>query len=117
MNLRPGRFRDKIWRTRRDPGARNDFGEFVPGRLRQVSFPATVQPMNLTDSDTAAGASLIGRLKVYAPQRSDDGTDATLRAASDGALADTVLFNGIEYTVEESVPWPTYVRATLLRES
>ena len=117
MNLRPARFRDKIWRTRRDPGARNDFGEFVPGRLRQVNFPATVQPMDLTDSDTAAGASLIGRLKVYAPQRSDDGNSPTLRAASDDAVADTVLYNGVQYIVEESVPWPTYVRATLLRET
>ena len=38
----------------------NVFGEFVPGAITEVEFPASVQPLALEDADLPA-ACLVGR--------------------------------------------------------
>ena len=75
---------------------RNDFGVFVPGTVEETTFRASIQPLGLEDADHAGGVQVSHRLNVYVPE-----PDA-LAAAFDEANADTVIVDGLEYSVEES---------------
>ena len=106
------RFPDSITRLRETPADRNSAGEYVEGATVEINFPASVQPMSLTDADIAGGASLVERYKIYVPE-----ADA-LRAAFDDSTADRVMIDGREFVVEESRSWAgSHTRATILRAS
>ena len=62
------RFPNQVIRRRQGPGARNQYGEFVPGQVVETVYPARVLPLTLEDSDFAGGVSLLERLKVYVPR-------------------------------------------------
>ena len=110
------RFPDEVTRKRVLAGYRDQHGEYVPGRTVEHVFRASVQPLSLEDTDTAAGVSLIERLKVFIPL-ADGSTVSPLRAADDTVNADKVEYRGVTYDVVESWSWPNHVRATLLRET
>ena len=111
MTLAARRFPDSITRRRGMPGFRNDFGEYVPGNVMEVTFRATVQPLGVEDLDLPEGSRLSDRRKVYVPV-----PDALVAAFGD-AQADTVVITGETFTVEESASWPDHTRAVVLRES
>ena len=106
------RFPDVIVRRRQAPGDFNTVGEWVPGALTETELMASLQPLHLEDSDIAGGAQLVERLRVYVPA-----PDA-LAAAFDDREADSVLYDGKTFVVEESRSWRgSHTRATLLRET
>ena len=106
----PRRFPGTITRRRQGVGDRNTAGEYVPGTMTETDFRASVQPLELEDSDIAGGASLEERLRVYVP------VPDALMAAFDDREADEVVYDGTTYTVEESRSWPgSHTRATILR--
>ncbi len=106
------RFPDTIVRKREGPGSHDGYGEWVPGTVTETELSASVQRLDLEDSDTVGGARLVERLKVFVPVSSGD-----LQAAFDDAGADRVVWKGREYVVEESRTWPRFTHATLLRET
>ena len=111
MPLALRRFPQTITRKRQDPGQYDSFGEFQTGAIVETEFRASVQPLKLGDEDIAGGEQLAEKMKVYVP------SEKALLAAFDDRQADKVLYNGIEYVVEESRSWPGgHCRATLLRE-
>ena len=106
------RFPDTITRRRQGPGSYNPFGEYEPGASVDTDLKASVQSLNLTDSDIAGGVSLVERLRIYVRE-----SDALL-AAFDDRQADKVLWRGESYVVEETRAWPgRHTRATILRET
>ena len=110
MTLAPRRFPETITRRRQAPGDRNSAGEFVVGATVETEFPASVQPLALSDADLGGGVQLTETLKVYIPE------DNALRAAFDDSIADRVVIDGREFVVEESRSWPgSHTRATILR--
>ena len=147
MRLSPRRFPHTITRIRRAPGSFNQFGEFEPGPLVETPLRANVQPLALTDTDIAGGLQLLDRIKCFVPTAANViyeaevmrwGADAfrwgadrftfgrrvvsgghgpALAAAFADRGADRVRIENAEYVVEESQPWPHYVRAILLRET
>ena len=147
MRLATRRFPDTIVRRREMPGRYNDYGEWEPGPTVDVELRASVQPLALEDADLAGGVQLQHRLKVYALPRRERVSDAAatllwngdpltwngevltwgagsevfdrhaIAAAFEAAGADKVLWQGAVYIVEESRTWPTFTRATLLRET
>ena len=106
------RFPDSITRRRGMPGHRNEFGEWVPGNVMEMTFRASVQPLGVEDLDLPEGTRLSDRRKVYVPE-----PDA-LVAAFDDAQADTVVIDGETFTVEESQSWAdSHTKAVVLREA
>ncbi len=61
------RFPDLVTRRRTMPGARNEFGEFVDGAVRESTLRASVQPLSIKDADFVGGAQERARVKVYIP--------------------------------------------------
>ena len=61
------RFPHEVVRRRQQPGARNQYGEHVEGGIVTAILPASIQPLSLTDTNTAAGVSLLSRLAVFCP--------------------------------------------------
>ena len=61
------RFPREVIRRRQAPGARNEYGEHVEGGTITAVLPASIQPLSLTDTNTAAGVSLLSRLAVFVP--------------------------------------------------
>ena len=111
MKYSKRRFPDKITRRRREPGARNTFGEWVPGGTTDVTFAASVQPIKLDYSLTEGGTSLLQRWLCIVPE-----PDA-LRGAFEDREKDSVIFAGTVYVVEESRDWsPGHTSAILYRE-
>ena len=91
---------------------RNSFGEDVPGTVEETELRASVQPMTLEDADLQGGVQVSHRLSVHVPE-----PDALSAAYMDDA-ADTVIYDGHEFVVEESMSWPgSHTRAILLRET
>ena len=147
MKLSPRRFRDIIIRRRSLPGMRDGFGEWQAGATMDVELRASVQPLKLEDVDLAGGVQLTQRLKCYVLPRRErtsaavatllyngdpltfhgdpltlfEGSEITdrhaLAAAFEAAGADKVIVEGAVYVVESSRTWPTFTRATLLRET
>ncbi len=62
------RFPNQVVRRRQSVGARNEYGEFVPGQVVETIFPARVLSASLEDRDFVGGVSLLERLKVYVPK-------------------------------------------------
>lgn len=83
----------------------------MPGTEAELDLRCAVQPLALEDVDFVGGAQLQERFKVYVPANAGD-----LRAASDDAEADKVVYRGKVYVVVESRAWPKFTRAMLLRE-
>ena len=111
MPLSPRRFPQTITRRRQAPGGRDSFGEFQPGAIVETEMKESVQPLAIEDKDLEEGARLSEKMKVYLPVQN------ALVAAFGDRQADKVLYDGIEYVVEESRSWPGgHTRATLLRE-
>ena len=78
-----------------------------------------MQPLGLADAETAGGAQLRNRLRVFVPDARSlvDLDDAPLVAAYDDREADRVrLGAGRTFVVESSMAWPGHVEAVLLRE-
>lgn len=112
MTLSIRRFPQTITRRRQAPGVFDSFGEFQPGATTETDFRASVQPLSIEDKDLEEGARLSEKMKVYLPNEN------ALLAAFDDRGADRVVYNGIEYIVEESRSWPGgHTRATIIRES
>ena len=61
------RFPHEVIRRRQGPGDFNDYGEYVEGGIVTAILPASIQPLSLTDTNTAAGVSLLSRQAVYVP--------------------------------------------------
>ena len=61
------RFPHEVIRRRQGPGSRNQYGEQVVGGIVTAILPASIQPLSLTDTNTAAGVSLLSRLAVFVP--------------------------------------------------
>lgn len=57
----------EVVRLRESPGHRDDTGRFVAGATVETTLLASVQPLVLEDADLQGGASLIERVKAYAP--------------------------------------------------
>lgn len=111
MNLSPRRFPDTITRRRQAPGRRNNFGEWESGATTETTLRASVQPLQIEDSDLPEGTDVLDRVKVYVP------IPDALVAAFDSAQADEVLLDGRTYDVVESRSWRrSHTRATLLRK-
>ena len=111
MSLARRRFPDTIRRRREGPGEYGADGEYVPGKVTDTEFRASVQPLALEDTDVASGAILAETIKLYIPA-----ADA-LAAAFASARADrVVLADGREFVVQESRTWLGHTRATLFRE-
>ena len=147
MRLSARRFPDLITRRREMPGHRDDFGAWRPGQSMDVELRASVQPLDLTDSELVGGDQLVHRLNVYVlPRRERISTVAAtllyngdavtiagdaitlfagfeiadrhaLAAAFEAAGADRVIVEGAVFVVEESRTWRSFTRATLLRET
>ena len=111
MPLSIRRFKQTITRKRQEPGMTNRHGEFQPGAIVETEFRASVQPLSIEDTALEEANRLSEKMKVYLP------SENALVAAFDDRQADKVLYDGIEYVVEESRSWPGgHTRATLLRE-
>ena len=147
VRLAARRFPDRIVRRRELPGRRDDVGEWIPGATADFELRASVQPVELTDSDLAGGVQLVHRLKVFCLPRRERISVASatllwngdplswngspllwgagssvedahaLAAAFEQAGADRVVWGGVLYVVESSTTWPNFTRATLLRET
>ena len=112
MTLSARRFPQTITRRRQAAGMVDGCGEFEPGAITETEFRASVQPLKLGDDEIAGGEQLAEKIKVYVPNEN------ALLAAFDDRGADRVVYNGIEYIVEESRSWPGgHTRATIIRES
>ena len=112
VRLAARRFPHTVIRRRGTPGHRDDFGEYVEGTVEEVELRASVQPMSLEDADQAGGVQVSHRLSVYVPE------PGALSAAFMDDVADTVIYGGHEFVVEESQSWPgSHCRAILLRET
>ena len=61
------RFPDEVIRRRQGPGAFDQHGEYVEGGIATAILPASIQPLSLMDTNTAAGVSLLSRLAVFVP--------------------------------------------------
>ena len=109
--MRAGRFPDTIIRRRESPGERSDAGEYIHGAVSQTTFKASVQPVNLEDVDAPEGARLLHRLKVYISEPN------ALAAAFDDAVADKVVYENMNYVVEESFNWPDHTKAIIMRQN
>ena len=99
-----------ITRRREEPGS-YIAGVWTPGAVTDEVLLASVQPLVLEDSDFVGGAQLSDRRKVFAQGAS------ALVAAFDGANADRVLIDGVDFVVEESMSWPDHTEAVVLRET
>ena len=147
MTFAARRFPDRITRRREAPGARNSFGEWIPGATIDEELRASVQPLKLEDAELAGGDQLVHRLKCFVLPRRErisiaratllwngdpltwNGDPLTwglgaefidqhaLAAAFEAAGADKVIWQGAVYVVEESRTWPNFTRATILRET
>lgn len=106
------RFPESVTRRRQEPGYRDERGRWVPGIVNTVAMRASVQPLDLEDSDIAGGVQLSERLKIYVPEEN------ALVAAFEDREADEVIYGGETYTVIESRSWQGgHTRATMLRET
>ena len=109
----------EIVRLREAPGGYDNTGRWQPGAVVETTMHANVQPLGLADTETAGGAQLRDRLRVFvwgvgASSPVDD--DAPLVAAFSDRKADRVLIDGADYVVEFSESWPGHTEAVLLRE-
>ena len=112
MRLAARRFPNTVTRRRQGPGMRNDYGEFEPGPIAEMTFRASVQPLGVEDLDLPEGSRLSDRRKVFIPV-----PDAVSAAFGD-AEADHVLIDGVLFVVEESQSWPgSHTKAVVLREA
>ena len=102
-------FPDTIVRRRQEPG-RYVLGEWVPGAVTETTFAASVQPLNLEDTDFAGGALAEDRRKIYVP------AEGALLAAFGNREADKVVIDGVEFIVDESQSWRDHTKAVLTRE-
>ena len=57
----------EITRLREAPGAYDDTGRWVPGAVTETTLVASVQPLGLTDAETAGGSQYRNRVKVFVP--------------------------------------------------
>ena len=57
----------EITRLREAPGAYDDTGRWVPGATTETTLVASVQPLGLTDAETAGGSQYRNRVKVFVP--------------------------------------------------
>ena len=115
----------EIVRLREDPGGYDNTGRWQPGAVVETVLLAMVQPLGLTDAETAGGSQYRNRVKVFVPHADvlvwggtgslvDD--DAPLVAAFSDRGADLVQIGAVDYVVEVSEAWGSHTEAVLLRE-
>ena len=110
MSLSFRRFPETIIRVRTEGDLQDDYGRRIVPATVETEMKASVQPLDLEDSDFQGGVQLIERLKVYVPASEGD-----LLAAFDSGLGDEVIYQGKVFKVEESRTWPGFTRAMLIR--
>ena len=112
MKLSARRFPHSITRRRQAAGDFNEFGEFVPGTVEEVTLRASVQPLENEDEDVVEGSRIDERIKVFVPQ-----ADALVAAYRD-RQGDLVLVDGVEFAVVQARNWRgSHTRAICQRQA
>ena len=147
MRFAARRFPDRLLRRRETPGHRDGLGVWIPGAVIDTELRASVQPIQVDDSENEGGSQFRERLRCFVlPHRSRVapasaalrlmGADLTLRGAritlNSGlsvtdrhaaaasfveAGADRCKYLGVWFVVQSSVTWYRYTRAILLLET